>query len=126
MKFILLFLSICYCLNSKAYLTTFENRQVIEELNNICGDAWCESSVDFIFSDLSCSMELKTCHLKFSTQDNVTPQQPMVQAQCLLENLGSKFEIFKIDTFSSGTYQAVVLNDNFLNQVDACIKTFIK
>lgn len=100
--------------------------QAIEQLNDICADAWCESSVDFVFKKMQCTFENGNCLLEFTTQENFSPNQPLENGHCLMTEIQSNEQLFElISTVPSGT-QLPLLRSSFLEQVNRCLMDYMK
>src|SRR5262245_7582380 len=52
-------------------LTEDEEKQVLTEIDNICGDTWCEGDFDFSFNALDCRTTTSSCRFDFELIDRV-------------------------------------------------------
>ena len=46
-------------------LNNYERGELLKEIDNICGDTWCEGDFDFSFNDLKCLESTGLCNFKF-------------------------------------------------------------
>jgi hypothetical protein len=49
---------------SDDFLTSAEQRSLLEAIDRICGDTWCEGDFNFAFHAFSCRKSLARCELK--------------------------------------------------------------
>ncbi|MFG1481992.1 hypothetical protein ABMA79_02775 [Halobacteriovorax sp. HFRX-2_2] len=52
-------------------LTAQEESRVVTEIDNICGDTWCEGDFNFRFDTFKCNAETNSCVLDFVILDEV-------------------------------------------------------
>lgn len=126
MKSILLFSTFLISFQAHAFLSTAEESLILTELNDVCSDSWCESSVEFLFNKISCSAENRNCELFFTAQENTEENLPVISKSCILADITSQDEIFKIETQSKTGRESVYLKDAFVDKVDLCVKPVIK
>ena len=91
-----------------------EQRQlVLETIDNVCGDSWCEGDYNFEFVDFSCTRIKNSCDLSFYfiNTDNDLEKKSQLQL-CHFDNI-TKFEQV-IDPSQD-------LNNRFYELLDACI-----
>ncbi|GEM_PF-3536960 len=68
MKTTTILLSIIFCLKLfavESILTNSEEEILLQDLDNICADTWCEGDFDFSFNDLGC-FEDGSCKLSLT------------------------------------------------------------
>ncbi len=109
-----------------AFLTSDQQIQVVQQLNDICGDAWCESSVDFVFQKIGCSSEHSDCVLQFTTQGNFSPDQPIENGQCLLTQIQSHEQLFDYINSVHSKTPLSFLKSSFIDQVSRCLSDYIR
>ena len=126
MKSIILLSSLLLSFQAHAFLSPAEEKLILTELNDVCSDSWCESSVEFNFNKISCSAENQTCELIFTAQENIEENLPVVSKSCLLPEIPSQDEIFKIETQSKTGRESVYLKDAFVDKVDLCVKPLMQ
>ena len=126
MKFVLLFATFLVSFQAHAFLSTAEENLILTELNDVCSDSWCESSVEFLFNKISCSAKNRNCELFFTAQENTEENLPVVSKICILADIASQDEIFKIETQSQTGRESVYLKDVFVDKVDLCLKPVIQ
>lgn len=54
-----------YAKDSNQLFTKKQNEQVLREIDNICGDTWCEGEYNFEFINFSCKKSTLSCELDF-------------------------------------------------------------
>ncbi len=67
-----LFLSLLILTNFQvlgADLTPTESSTISEDLDNICGDSWCEGDFNWYVDNFNCSFEEKTCSVDLTLRD---------------------------------------------------------
>ena len=71
-----------------------QHEEVRSQIDNICGDTWCEGDFDFIFDEFKClKNDFNTCHLMVTLlpeDENdlrETPSQPNDQASTVVRTL---------------------------------------
>lgn len=111
---------------AQAFLTSSQQDSVLGQLNDICADAWCESSIDFIFKNIECSVKSSKCTLIFSTQENYNENQPLQMAACTLPDLKSEDEIFENTVTGTSDSSVNFLKDSFIEKVNLCLEPFIQ
>ncbi len=47
------------------FLTEDQESETLTQIDNICGDTWCEGDYDYSFNELKCDSETNTCELTF-------------------------------------------------------------
>ena len=67
-----LFLSLFILFNFQVLgndLTQTESDRLSEDLDNICGDTWCEGDFNWYVDNFKCSLEKKTCSVDLTLRD---------------------------------------------------------
>ena len=126
MKSLILFCTLFLSFQAHAFLSAAEEKLILTELNDVCSDSWCESSVEFHFNKISCSAKNQNCELFFTAQENTEENLPVVSKSCILPDIASQNEIFKIETQSKTGRESVYLKDAFVDKVDLCVKPTIQ
>lgn len=69
MKFLFIIILLVSSFNSfaKEFLTNEQKRIVLAEIDNVCGDTWCEGDFNYEFTFLKCDDIKKSCTLEFSS-----------------------------------------------------------
>lgn len=125
MKYILTILLISFGLHASAELTAEQETVVIQQLNDYCADSWCESAVDFNFKKIDCVDSLESCNLYFTTQDNSTADQPIMDQMCEIRPYTHFEQMVSNQTLlESGHFNAANLKDGFVAEVDECAERF--
>jgi len=105
---------------AKNDLTAAQAKLVANELNDICGDTWCEGDYSWDFSKIVCDFTKKTCTFTVLItdpgMDDGTKDDRTFWRSCKLSKISSFTAM--IDTAKNG-YQS--LNDDFYSKVDACV-----
>ncbi|CBW26641.1 hypothetical protein BMS_1819 [Halobacteriovorax marinus SJ] len=67
MKSLIAFVLLTLTMNIHAaeFLTSSQKNEVLTQIDNICGDTWCEGDYDYSFNEINCDSETKTCALNF-------------------------------------------------------------
>ena len=52
-------------------LTQADSDWLVQEIDNICGDTWCEGDYNFSFNSLTCDFSLGECEMKFEVIDTL-------------------------------------------------------
>jgi hypothetical protein len=104
-------------------------QEVLTQIDNACGDSWCESDFNFTFDSFECDFTLKQCTLGFrlyplDRQDLLSSPQtctlgPVASATDLLHGI--------LEGILDGTYdeRLVRLNPSFYEKVDSCLSAAI-
>ena len=64
-KLIALWLVLACASVNATNLPADQANNVLNEIDNICGDTWCEGDFDYSFDDFKCDLEKGTCELDF-------------------------------------------------------------
>ena len=52
-------------------LSQAESELLVREIDNICGDTWCEGEFNFAFHELTCDFKLGECEFRFEVIDTL-------------------------------------------------------
>ncbi|MGZ3691295.1 MAG: hypothetical protein ACXVAX_07315 [Pseudobdellovibrio sp.] len=126
MKLITMLLIALFSLGLKAQeeqsleLTSAQQNIILSDLNNICGDTWCEGDFDLNFQSLTLKKEAtKTVYvLEFSAKDTYDNAAPLRQVECEIENIDL---IQKIVSTTSGLVITQDLQSELYRKIDACV-----
>lgn len=92
-----------------------QEKRVLQAIDNICGDTWCEGDYNFRFNTFICDKKTNACELNFqfivTNDDGVDEQFSAVQV-CRFEN------ITQFSQLMDGQWS---LNDDFYQDVTECI-----
>ena len=105
---------------AKNDLTAKQAKLVVQELNDICGDTWCEGDYSWDFSKIVCDFTKKTCTFTVKITDPGTDASAKDDKVYWRSCKVSKVDAFTsmIDTAPNG-YQS--LNETFYDKIDACV-----
>jgi len=116
MKFLLLTaLLVSSSVYSSELFTSAQKKQVLQTIDNVCGDTWCEGDYNFQFNSFSCEKQTSTCELNFQfikTDDNGENPTLSTEQVCRFEN---------IKTYKQLMENKWSLNDDFYSAVTDCI-----
>lgn len=66
------------CLNTSVFALDFlsesQKEVVLREIDNICGDTWCEGDFNFSFDKISCDSDSKSCVLEMKLFDGYSEE----------------------------------------------------
>lgn len=99
---------------SNDFFTASQKEAVINEIDNVCGDTWCEGDYNFKFNELACEKLTHTCELTFqfiALDDNEVEKFSPIQV-CRVENIKGFRDL--MDNKHS-------LNENFYEAISDCI-----
>lgn len=106
---------------SAEFLTNNQKIIVLEEIDNICGDTWCEGDFNFSFNEITCDSKTQSCQIEMDLIDDYNCENedgcdsPFYSGTCSLANL-NKYEDM-ID--ESRRWRS--LNDDFYFALSDCI-----
>ena len=95
-----------------------QEKLILQLIDDVCGDSWCEGDHNFKFAKLKCSFTARACTITLDIidpKDGAKPQRDFWRS-CKMTNI-SAFNAM-IDTAPNG-FQS--LGDDFYGKVDACI-----
>jgi hypothetical protein len=95
-------------------LTAAQAKNVLEALNNICGDTWCEGDYTWDFKKIVCTFGLRRCTITVLATSYDTPPKSWWRS----------FRITGVNNYLSlmqSTAANSELNDAFYTRVDAAI-----
>lgn len=94
MKILLLLLTLSFVTSAATdydFLTENQRQEVLDAIDNTCGDTWCEADFDFEFHDIICSAKMKTCTVTMDLTDTYDEDNlETFPVSCTMTNL-SKF-----------------------------------
>jgi hypothetical protein len=107
---------------SDRLLTAAEEEAVLREIDNICGDTWCEGDFDFAFRTLDCKRSTHECVFKFdflhrvyaSGEDEPT-QTFHIPAECTFADIRSPSDVIETER------GRITYTDRLYDLVNACI-----
>lgn len=108
--------SLALTMPAQAFLTPDESQQVLNTLNETCGDNWCEGVYDIQFTAIRCSRHNRGCLLTLRVADSYEEKAIPKNYSCLLEPLNSAAEILNPTM--------VGLTVDFTSIVTKCIDSF--
>lgn len=116
MKFLLLTaLFVSTSAFSSELFTSSQKKQVLQAIDNVCADPWCEGDFNFQFNQFTCEKKSSTCELNFQfikTDDNGENPTFSGEQVCRFENIKS---------FNQLMENKWSLNDEFYSEVTDCI-----
>lgn len=105
---------------AKNDLTAKQAKLVVDELNDVCGDTWCEGDYSWDFSKIVCDFGKKTCTFTVKITDpgtdDSTKDDKVYWRSCKVAGVPGFTSM--IDTAANG-YQS--LNETFYDKIDACV-----
>jgi hypothetical protein len=95
-------------------LTSAQQRTVLQQIDNICGDTWCEGEFNFRFTRMACDFGARRCTLSATLlpYDNSGKTYPRA---CRITGLSSYRSMI------TGTSSNPRLVDAFYNKVNDCV-----
>lgn len=64
-----------------------QEKTILNRLNDICGDSWCEGEYNLVFQSVLYVEEIKSHYvITFSAQDSYTAEAPLMMFSCDIEN----------------------------------------
>jgi len=105
---------------AKNDLTAKQAKLVVDALNDVCGDTWCEGDYSWDFSKIVCDFTKKTCTFTVKITDPGTDDSAkddkVYWRSCKVSKVGAFTSM--IDTAQNG-YQS--LNETFYDKINACV-----
>ena len=104
-------------------VTSKQEEIVLEKLNNLCGDSWCEGEYEIIFHDLSQNSSYLKFHLEFEEWIGAENNYKSHFRVCNIEGIDTFEQMITIDHSYDGQYfdQKYILVEKFLHKIDDCI-----
>ena len=59
-----------FAFNAEAFLTPSQSENVLQVIDQACGDSWCEGAYDIQFDSLRCSRHQRVCQVKMTFVDS--------------------------------------------------------
>lgn len=124
MKLILILTAFITVSNASAteFLTSSQESNVLEAIDNICGDTWCEGDFDYSFDKINCSVEDKSCELSFvyiykvwNEEINEEVTLGTAPMKCTLSGIASYEDMIDIER------QWLDLSYDFYEKVTECV-----
>lgn len=99
-------------------LTAAQEKLVLQLIDDICGDSWCEGDHDYFFAKMRCSFSAKTCTITMKIIDPAYDgaAERDFWRSCKMKDVDAFTSM--VDTAPNG-YQS--LNDSFYDKVNGCI-----
>lgn len=109
------FISSALFAESEEIFSKPQNQKIVEAIDNICADSWCEGNYNYEFTSFSCDKSVHTCNLSFyfintETEDGISVYSPL--QICSFSNIMNLKQILT---------RTNSLNDNFYSELDMCI-----
>jgi hypothetical protein len=99
-------------------LTEAQEQEVLDQIDDACGDAWCEGDLDYRFIHFKCNFADKRCTLTAKTADTTKrPKKWTAQQTCTMKQITRYEDV--IETASNGFKS---LKD--WEKVDECVSSF--
>jgi hypothetical protein len=99
------------------FLTTAQRETVLQVVDQLCGDTWCEGDYGFAFDDLKCSAQTQTCELFF----RMTAYVPKESSPAVIEDEQYTAKIFKAPKVS-----CVIHATQYSDLVEAVHPTYVR
>jgi len=107
-------------LHAKEFLTENQKNVILKEIDNICGDTWCEGDYDYSFNTFSCDDITNKCVMEFdviaSADEEYNEEGVIYPTRCTINEMSSYDQMIK--TSSSGMTRLV---DEFYTKVSDCV-----
>lgn len=99
-------------------LTAAQEKLVLQLIDDLCGDSWCEGAHDYVFAKMRCSFTAKTCTLTMKIIDPAYDAQPERDfwRSCKMTSIDAFTSM--VDTAQNG-YQS--LSDPFYDKLNGCV-----
>jgi hypothetical protein len=98
-------------------LTVAQRKQVLFQLNQICGDTWCDGDWEFDFKKIVCKLDLGTCTWTALITPSVPVPKPVpvYWRSCKVSGVHAFSDLVT----TSGTYQS--LNQSYYEASTDCV-----
>jgi hypothetical protein len=103
-------ISSLFAQSAMAFLTPYQADEIIQVMNNVCGDTWCEGDYEFDFKTINCSAATQTCEIQLAVIDpTAAPVNgslvPVAEEICNLENVKRYYDIVARGELRSHVYE---------------------
>lgn len=119
-----LIIALVLCINTSVFALDFlsdsQRSTVLREIDNICGDSWCEGDYNYSFDKFSCDSVKQTCILELRLFDGYSEEDENTvyhSGVCALEGLSDYSQMIE----KSGKWDT--LTWSFYEQVSDCINS---
>jgi hypothetical protein len=105
-------------------LSEADERAVLREIDNICGDTWCEGEFDYSFKKLDCRRSTRSCSFQFDYIYRIYEQGSGRVSMRLGFPTTCKFEnILSGDELVDRSHGRTTYSDRLYNLVNDCINS---
>ncbi|HLE11187.1 MAG: hypothetical protein A2504_12545 [Bdellovibrionales bacterium RIFOXYD12_FULL_39_22] len=126
---IIFFSSIVYASDYRDILASAEKGQLLQEIDNICGDTWCEGDFDYEFYSINCVRSEGICYFDFAylwrvyDGSSVEGKVTKLPKRCVLNGFFSKNDLIKLENIGGSQY--LTYTDKVYEAISGCIDSFI-
>ena len=96
-----------------------DEKDLLSEIDTLCGDTWCESDSDYVFKALKCDFEIQTCVMTFDVIPWGTPCDrelcQRIEKQCVIDKLKNTKDLF---SRKSGFFR---VDEKFYSRLGNCV-----
>ncbi len=114
----LFLLSLSFNLFAAEFLTSEQADTILTEIDNICGDTWCEGEFNFSFDHIQCDDVTATCRIDmtlFNGYEDFEEGDKEFKGSCEIDQLSTYSDM--IDT----TRRYASLNWDFYERLTDCV-----
>ncbi len=105
-------------LKAKNDLSAPQQQNVLDMLNDVCGDTWCEGNFEWDFQRISCGFSARSCTLTIKVVEPKVDADPerVFWRSCKVSGLTNYKSL--VETFKNGN---INLQQTFYEKVDVCV-----
>lgn len=92
---------------------------ILETIDNICGDTWCEGDFDFEFTEFKFLKNKQIAQVNFTLIYEVSSAYSRYATECKLKGYSLYQQIIELDLY--GGYHSYQLTNNFFEDLTDCI-----
>jgi hypothetical protein len=112
------------CPDTDRLLSEADERAVLREIDNICGDTWCEGEFDYSFNKLDCRRSTRSCSFQFDYIYRIYEPGSGKVSMRLGFPTTCKFEnILSGDELVDRSHGRTTYSDRLYNLVNDCINS---
>ncbi len=107
--------------NAAEFLSSTEQATVLEEIDNICGDTWCEGDFDFSFNEIKCDSESSVCEIEMELFEGCYEEDESLCNETIYSGTCSIGKLAKYSDLVDESRRWRSLNDDFYFRLSDCI-----